>query len=100
MQYTIFGAGAIGGTVGAQMVRGGETVLFVDREPEHVRAMNERGLTIRGFDDKETFTVELVMDATNFSSRLSVLGTALSVSASNTKNRTGVVRVTARARTT
>ena len=55
MQYTIVGAGAIGGTVGAYMVRGGEDVLFVDRDAEHVRAMRERGLTIRGFAD--TFTV-------------------------------------------
>lgn len=55
MRYTVFGAGAIGGTVGAHMVRGGEDVLFVDREVEHVRAMQGHGLTIRGFD--ETFTV-------------------------------------------
>jgi 2-dehydropantoate 2-reductase len=60
MGYTVFGAGAIGGTVGAHMVRGGESVLFVDREIEHVRAMQERGLTIRGF--AETFTVKV--DAT------------------------------------
>src|SRR5438132_2652066 len=39
------------------MVRGGESVLFVDRELEHVRAMQERGLTIRGF--AETFTVKV-----------------------------------------
>jgi 2-dehydropantoate 2-reductase len=55
VQYTVFGAGAIGGTVGAHMVRGGETVLFVDKDVEHVRAMQQRGLTIRGF--AETFTV-------------------------------------------
>jgi 2-dehydropantoate 2-reductase len=55
MRYTVFGAGAIGGTVGAYMARGGEDVLFVDREVEHVRAMQQHGLTIRGFD--ETFTV-------------------------------------------
>src|SRR5579859_7988201 len=55
MGYTVFGAGAIGGTVGAHMVRGGESVLFVDRDVEHVRAMREHGLTIRGF--AETFTV-------------------------------------------
>ncbi|HEV7663270.1 MAG TPA: 2-dehydropantoate 2-reductase N-terminal domain-containing protein [Chloroflexota bacterium] len=57
MQYTVFGAGAIGGTVGAHMVRGGESVLFVDRDIDHVRAMQERGLTVRGFD--ETFTVSV-----------------------------------------
>lgn len=53
----VFGAGAIGGTVGAHMVRGGESVLFVDRDIEHVRAMQQRGLTIRGFS--ETFTVQV-----------------------------------------
>jgi 2-dehydropantoate 2-reductase len=41
--------------VGAHLVRGGESVLFVDREPAHVRAMQQHGLTIRGF--AETFTV-------------------------------------------
>src|SRR3981081_2383069 len=55
MRYTLIGAGAIGGTVAAHMVRGGESVLLVDRDVEHVRAMQARGLTIRGFD--ETFTV-------------------------------------------
>src|ERR671939_633855 len=55
MHYTVFGAGAIGGTVGAHMVRGGESVLFVDRDADHVRAMQQHGLTIRGF--AETFTV-------------------------------------------
>src|SRR5260221_14011506 len=42
------------------MVRGGESVLFVDRDAEHVRAMQQRGLIIRGF--AETFTVNV--DAT------------------------------------
>src|SRR5947209_3404625 len=55
MRYTVIGAGAIGGTVGAHMVRGGESVLFVDRDIDHVRAMQSRGLTIKGF--AETFTV-------------------------------------------
>ena len=60
MRYTVFGAGAIGGTVGAHMVRGGESVLFVDKDVEHVTAMQSRGLTIRGFS--ETFSV--AVDAT------------------------------------
>jgi 2-dehydropantoate 2-reductase len=55
MRYTVFGAGAIGGTVGAHMVRGGESVLFVDKDIDHVRAMQSRGLTIKGFS--ETFSV-------------------------------------------
>jgi 2-dehydropantoate 2-reductase len=60
MRYTVFGAGAIGGTVGAYLARGGEAVLFVDREVEHVRVMNAHGLAIRGVD--ETFNV--AVDAT------------------------------------
>jgi 2-dehydropantoate 2-reductase len=55
MRYTVFGAGAIGGTVGAHIVRGGESVLFVDKDVDHLRAMQTRGLTIKGF--AETFTV-------------------------------------------
>jgi 2-dehydropantoate 2-reductase len=51
MGYTVFGAGAIGGTVGAHMVRGGESVLFVDQDRDHVQAMQAHGLTIKGFDE-------------------------------------------------
>lgn len=54
-QYTIIGAGAIGGTVGAYMARGGLDILFVDADEDHVAAINRDGLTIRGFE--ETFTV-------------------------------------------
>jgi 2-dehydropantoate 2-reductase len=55
MRFTVFGSGAIGGTVGAHMVRGGESVLFVDKDVDHVRAMQSRGLTIKAFS--ESFTV-------------------------------------------
>jgi 2-dehydropantoate 2-reductase len=55
MRYTIVGAGAIGGTLGAYMARGGEDVLFVDVVAEHVAAINAQGLTIKGY--AETFTV-------------------------------------------
>jgi 2-dehydropantoate 2-reductase len=44
----IWGAGAIGGTVGAYLARAGLPVLFVDRSAEHVAAMNEVGLQITG----------------------------------------------------
>src|SRR3989441_10592532 len=54
MHFTIIGAGAIGGTVGAHLVRGGHEVLFVDRDRPHVDAINTAGLTIEG---RETFTV-------------------------------------------
>jgi 2-dehydropantoate 2-reductase len=46
--YVVVGAGAIGGTVGAQMLRGGGSVLFCDADPAHVAAINEHGLQIEG----------------------------------------------------
>ncbi len=48
MQFTVIGSGAIGGTVGAHLVRDGHEVLFCDADAEHVAAMNERGLHISG----------------------------------------------------
>ena len=55
MQLTIIGAGAIGGTIGAHMIRAGHDVTFCDLDEEHVHAINERGLTIQG--PVENFTV-------------------------------------------
>jgi 2-dehydropantoate 2-reductase len=44
----IWGAGAIGGTLGAGFVRAGHDVAFVDVDPAHVAAINTRGLRIDG----------------------------------------------------
>ncbi|MBL4916779.1 ketopantoate reductase family protein [Szabonella alba] len=44
----IWGAGAIGGTLGAALLRAGETVVFVDTDAAHVAAINETGLRIEG----------------------------------------------------
>jgi 2-dehydropantoate 2-reductase len=44
----IWGAGAIGGTVGAYLQRAGEGVHFVDRAADHVAAINKDGLKITG----------------------------------------------------
>jgi 2-dehydropantoate 2-reductase len=44
----VWGAGAIGGTVGAHLVRAGHDVVFIDRASEHVEAMARNGLTITG----------------------------------------------------
>jgi 2-dehydropantoate 2-reductase len=51
----IWGAGAIGGTIGAYLARAGEDVIFVDSAADHVAAMNGRGLAIEG--PIEAFTV-------------------------------------------
>jgi 2-dehydropantoate 2-reductase len=51
----IWGAGAIGGTIGAYLVRAGHDVTFVDIEGAHVDAIQGPGLAITG--PVENFTV-------------------------------------------
>jgi len=48
MTITIYGAGAIGGIMGAGMANAGEDVLFVDKAADHVAAINASGLRITG----------------------------------------------------
>lgn len=58
MRFTVVGAGAIGGTVGAYMTRAGDDIEFVDVDVDHVMAMKDKGLTIQAYN--ETFTVPVV----------------------------------------
>jgi 2-dehydropantoate 2-reductase len=44
----IWGAGAIGGTLGAAFIRAGHEVVFVDNAKDHVDAINAKGLRIDG----------------------------------------------------
>ena len=48
MELTIIGAGAIGGTIGAHLIRDGHDVLLCDTDQAHVDAINAAGLTIEG----------------------------------------------------
>jgi 2-dehydropantoate 2-reductase len=48
MRYAVIGAGAIGGTVAAGLIRDGHEVLLCDADPEHVAAINAGGLRIEG----------------------------------------------------
>jgi 2-dehydropantoate 2-reductase len=48
MRCLVWGAGAIGGTVGAHLARGGHDVTLVDTVAEHVDAINRSGLRITG----------------------------------------------------
>ncbi len=59
----IWGAGAIGGTIGAFLSRAGFPVLLVDTVSEHVEAMNTRGLSIKGPVETFTATVEATLPA-------------------------------------
>ena len=56
MQLTIIGAGAIGGTIGAHLIRDGHDILICDADAAHVEAINQHGLTICG--PVENFTVQ------------------------------------------
>ncbi|MEJ2215589.1 MAG: 2-dehydropantoate 2-reductase [Gemmatimonadota bacterium] len=47
----IWGAGAIGGTIGAYFSRAGHDVVFVDTVEEHTRAIRDRGLRITGVEE-------------------------------------------------
>lgn len=52
---TVVGAGAIGGIVGAYLDEAGYDVTLLDVAPEHVRAINERGLRITGVRGEQIF---------------------------------------------
>lgn len=56
MTITIIGAGAIGGVIGAYLIKNGEDVTFVDKDIEHVKEINNNGLTIQMSDHH--FTVK------------------------------------------
>src|SRR2546425_5842270 len=48
MRFLIWGAGAIGGTIGAHLARAGHEITLVDRAREHVAAIDAAGLRIEG----------------------------------------------------
>ena len=48
MRFLIWGAGAIGGTLGAYLARAGHDVTFVDTVTEHVSAIDSAGIAITG----------------------------------------------------
>jgi 2-dehydropantoate 2-reductase len=56
MTIVIWGAGAIGATMGAYLARAVQDVIFVDQSTEHVEAINKNGLKIVG--PIEEFTVD------------------------------------------
>ena len=57
----IWGCGAIGGTIGAYLVRAGHDVLFVDEAADHVAAMQSDGLAIEGPIEQFTVPVRAVL---------------------------------------
>jgi 2-dehydropantoate 2-reductase len=58
MKFLVWGAGAIGGTIGAQLARAGHDLTFVDKVAEHVEAINTKGLQITGPVNEFTVKVQ------------------------------------------
>src|SRR5215468_2600805 len=57
-RIAIVGAGAVGGYVGAHLVKGGHDVTFIDMWPENVEAMRTKGLRVKHLKDVPEFTVK------------------------------------------
>lgn len=61
MRIVIWGAGAIGGTLGAYLIRAGHDIFFVDIVDEHVQAINQSGIKINGPVDEFTVRAEALL---------------------------------------
>ena len=62
-ELVIWGAGAIGGTIGAALARAGKNPLLVDSAEDHVAAMNSHGLKITGPHEDYTTPVRAMTPA-------------------------------------
>jgi 2-dehydropantoate 2-reductase len=62
MRYVIFGAGAIGGLVGARLHQSGHEVLLIARGA-HREAIERDGLTMLSPNEHETFRIPVARDA-------------------------------------
>ena len=60
MRVTIIGSGAIGGTLGAHMIRAGHDITLCDADEAHVAAIRERGLIIEGPVNEFTVTARAI----------------------------------------
>jgi 2-dehydropantoate 2-reductase len=58
LSFTVVGAGAIGGTVGAHLAKAGLAVRFVDADTHHLEAMRSLGLRIDAYSGPFVVPVE------------------------------------------
>jgi 2-dehydropantoate 2-reductase len=59
-KLAVFGAGAIGSTLGAYMARAGRDITLIDMWPAHVEEMTRRGLKVTSPDEEFTVKVKAV----------------------------------------
>jgi 2-dehydropantoate 2-reductase len=62
MRYVIFGAGAVGGLIGARLHQSGHQVLLIARGDHH-DAIERDGLTMLSPNERETFQIPVTRDA-------------------------------------
>jgi 2-dehydropantoate 2-reductase len=60
-RFVVYGAGAIGGVVGALLFRAGTEVVLIARGA-HANALKNAGLTLEHGDDEEVFNIPVVTD--------------------------------------
>jgi 2-dehydropantoate 2-reductase len=61
VRFVVYGAGAIGGTVGARLHQSGHDVLLIARGPHH-DAIAERGLTLETPEERVTLEIPVARD--------------------------------------
>src|SRR5882762_5586054 len=59
MRFVVYGAGAIGGVVGARLFQSGHEVVLIARG-EHYEAIRDKGLLIQSPDDDATLAIPVV----------------------------------------
>ena len=60
MRFVICGAGAIGGVIGGQLAKAGLDVVFIEKQPAHVDAINRNGLVLKGVHGRHVLKVPAV----------------------------------------
>ncbi len=63
MRFIICGAGAIGGVIGGQLAKAGKDVILIEKIPDHVAALRQHGLQLRGVHGNHTLNLPVVMQA-------------------------------------
>ena len=63
-QYTVVGAGAIGGTLAYHLARAGHHVTVIDTDAEHVAAIADHGLVVRRGGERTAVPVDLATTRT------------------------------------
>jgi 2-dehydropantoate 2-reductase len=69
MRFVICGAGAIGGVIGAQLAKAGQDVVYIEKLPEHVAALRQNGVQLRGVHGNHTLKIPVVTQASEVNFR-------------------------------